>query len=202
MVHSAYSQLDLSHFAEPDRYKFLMGTMIPRPIALVTSISHEGVVNAAPFSQFVVISVTPPLLGFVAHESEDGLKDTVHNVLESKEFVINTVSERMAAQVQLCSERFPRSVSEVAEVGFHTLPSTLVRPSRIGESPVHFECHLHRTEEFGREGSRTYLIVGEIIAVHCAEGVVTGHRVSHQAMNALGRIAGRSYCRTGDKFDV
>jgi flavin reductase (DIM6/NTAB) family NADH-FMN oxidoreductase RutF len=202
MVHSAYSQLDLSHFAEPDRYKFLMGTVIPRPIALVTSLSHEGVVNAAPFSQFVVISVTPPLLGFVAHESEDGLKDTVHNVLESKEFVINTVSERMAAQVQLCSERFPRSVSEVAEVGFHTLPSTLVRPSRIGESPVHFECHLHRTEEFGREGSRTYLIVGEIIAVHCAEGVVTGHRVSHQAMNALGRIAGRSYCRTGDKFDV
>jgi flavin reductase (DIM6/NTAB) family NADH-FMN oxidoreductase RutF len=70
MVHSDYSQLDLSRFAESDRYKFLMGTVIPRPIALVTSLSREGVLNAAPFSQFVVISVTPSLLGFVAHESE------------------------------------------------------------------------------------------------------------------------------------
>jgi flavin reductase (DIM6/NTAB) family NADH-FMN oxidoreductase RutF len=168
----------------------------------VTSLSREGVLNAAPFSQYVVISVTPSLLGFVAHESEDGLKDTVRNVLESKEYVINTVSERMAAQVQACSQSFPRSVSEVEEVGFHILPSTLVRPARIAESPVHFECRLHRTEEFGHEGSRTHLIVGEIVTVHCAEGVVSGHRVSHQAVNALGRIAGRSYCRTGDKFDV
>ena len=108
----------------------------------------------------------------------------------------------MAAQVQACSQSFPRSVSEVGEVGFHTLPSTLVRPGRIAESPVHFECRLHRTAEFRHEGSRTHLIVGEIVAVHCAEGVVSGHRVSHQAINALGRIAGRSYCRTGDKFDV
>src|SRR6202023_1737661 len=112
MIHAAYSQLDLSRFAEPDRYKFLMGTVIPRPIALVTSLSGEGVLNAAPFSQYVVISVTPSLLGFVAHESEDGLKDTVRNVIESKEYVINTVSERMAAQVQACSQSFPRSVSE------------------------------------------------------------------------------------------
>src|ERR1700751_5671781 len=162
MLHSNYSQLDLSRFAEPDRYNFLMGTVIPRPIALVTSLSGEGVLNAAPFSQFVVISVTPSLLGFVAHESEDGLKDTVRNVLESKEYVINTVSERMAGQVQTCWESPPRSVSEVPEVGFHPLPSTLVRPSRIAESPVHFEWRLHRTAEFCYEGSRTELIVCQI----------------------------------------
>ena len=202
MIHAAYSQLDLSRFAEPDRYKFLMGTVIPRPIALVTSLSREGVLNAAPFSQFVIVSVTPSLLGFVAHETDNGLKDTVRDVLETEEYVINTVSERMAAQVQTCSENFPPSISEVAEVGFHTLPSTLVRPSRVAESPVHFECRLHRVAEFGYEGSRTHLVVGEIVAVHCAEGAVSGHRVSHQAMNALGRIAGRSYCRTGEKFDV
>jgi flavin reductase (DIM6/NTAB) family NADH-FMN oxidoreductase RutF len=117
-------------------------------------------------------------------------------------YVINTVSERMAAQVQVCSQSFPRSVGKVAEVGFHTLPSTPVRPSRIAEPPVDFECRLHRTAEFGHEGSRTHLIVGEILAVHCAEGVVSGNPVSHRAINALGRIAGRSYCRTEDKFDV
>src|SRR5260370_2705760 len=139
MVHSDYSQLDLSRFAEPDRYKFLMGTVIPRPIALVTSLSREGVLNAAPFSQFVVISVMPSLLGFVAHDSENGLKDTVRNVLESGEYVINTVSERMAAQVQECSKSFPRSVSEVAEVGFHPLPSPLFPPTRTPHSPPPFQ---------------------------------------------------------------
>jgi flavin reductase (DIM6/NTAB) family NADH-FMN oxidoreductase RutF len=202
MIHTEYSLLDISNFSEAERYKFMMGTVIPRPIALVTSLSSDGVLNAAPFSQFVVVSVTPPLLGFVAQEAEHGLKDTVRNILESEEYVINTVTEPMAAQVQVCSKSFPPSVSEVAEVGFHTLPSAFVRPRRIAESPVNFECRLLRPIRFGQQGSHTDLIVGEIIATHCAYGVVSGHRVSHQAMNALGRIAGRSYCRTGDKLDV
>jgi flavin reductase (DIM6/NTAB) family NADH-FMN oxidoreductase RutF len=202
MVHSEYSKLDISDFSEADRYKSMMGTVIPRPIALVTSLSRDGVLNAAPSSQFVVISVTPPLLGFVAHEAEDGLKDTVRNTLESKEYVINSVTEAMANQLQICSENCPPSVSEVAEVGLHTLPSSFVRASRIAESPVNFECRLRRTIQFGHQGSHTHLIVGEIIATHCADGVVSGHRVAHQAMNPLGRIAGRSYCQTGDKFNV
>jgi flavin reductase (DIM6/NTAB) family NADH-FMN oxidoreductase RutF len=166
MVHSDYSQLGLSRFAE---------------------LVREGVLNPAFFSEFVVILVAPSLLGFVAHESGNGLKDTVCDVLELEDYVINTVSERMAAQVQVYWETFPRSVSEVAEVGFHTLSSTQVRRSRITESPVYFECRLCRTAEFGREGSHSHLIVGEILAVHCAEGV---------------RIAGRSYCHTEGKFDV
>jgi flavin reductase (DIM6/NTAB) family NADH-FMN oxidoreductase RutF len=202
MYFTEYSALDILGFSEADRYKFLMGTVIPRPIALVTSLNDDGVLNAAPFSQFVVISVSPPLLGFVAHEKATGLKDTVNNVLSSKEFVINTVTERMAEQVQECSNDFLPSVSEVERVGFHTLPSTIVRPSRIAESPVQFECRLHRSVEFGEPGSHTHLYVGEIQLVHCAEGVVAGHRVKHEMMNSLGRIAGRSYIRTGDRLDV
>lgn len=155
MVHSEYSRLDISDFSEADRYKPMMGTVIPHPIALVTSLSRDGVLNAAPFGQFVVISVTSPLLGFVAQE-----------------------------------------------VGFHTLSSSFVRASRIAESPVNFECRLRRTLQFGHQGSHTHLIVGEIIATHCAHGVVSGHRMAHQAMNSLGRIAGRSHCRTGDKFNA
>ena len=108
----------------------------------------------------------------------------------------------MAEQVQVCSKNFPPSVSEGPEVGFHTLPSAFVRRARIVESPVNFECRLHQTVGFGHKGSGTNLIVGEVIAARCAEGVISGYRVSHQAMNSLGRIAGRSYCRTGEKFDV
>lgn len=197
-----HAALDILGFAGPDRYKFLMGTVIPRPIALVTSLNEDGVLNAAPFSQFVVISVSPPLLGFVAQQRANRLKDTVNNVLTSKEFVINTVTEQLAEQVQECSSEFPPSVSEVERVGFHTLPSQIVRPSRIAESPVQFECQLYRSVDFGEPGSGTLLCVGQIVRVHCVEGVVNGHRVNHEMMNSLGRIAGRSYVRTRDRIDV
>jgi flavin reductase (DIM6/NTAB) family NADH-FMN oxidoreductase RutF len=126
----------------------------------------------------------------------------VRNLLESDEFVINTVAEPIAEQAQVYADNIPPSISEVDEVGFHTLPSTFVRPARIAESPVHFECRLHKTVEIGNRGSGTHLVVGEVIAVHCADGAVSGHRVGHQAINALGPIAGRGYCRTGDKLDV
>jgi flavin reductase (DIM6/NTAB) family NADH-FMN oxidoreductase RutF len=202
MHHSRHFPVDLRDFQTEDRYKFLMGTVIPRPIALVTSLSEEGILNAAPFSQFVVIAVEPALLGFVAHELPTGHKDTVRNVLKSGEFVINTVNETMAAQVQQCSDPYPPSVSEVTEVGFHTLPSLKVQPQRIVEAHVHLECRLHRSVDFDSKKERTILIVGEIIVAHCAQGVLSGRRVDHATMNALGRIAGRSYCRTRQQIDV
>ena len=164
--------------------------------------NDDEVLNAAPFSQFVVISVSPPLLGFVAHARPDGFKNTVRNVLESKEFVIDTVMERIPEQVQECSNEFPPSVSEVEQVGFHTLPARIVRPSRFTESSIQFECRLHRAVEFGEPGSRATFCVGEILLVHCAGGVVSGYRVKHEMMNSLGRIAGRSYIRTRDRLDV
>ena len=103
--------------------------------------------------------MTPRRLGFVAHEAEDGLKDTVRNILESKEYAINMVTEAMANQVQICSENFPPSVSEVAEVGFHALSSSFVRASRIAESPS-----ISNVVRAGRSNSvTTHLLVGEII---------------------------------------
>jgi flavin reductase (DIM6/NTAB) family NADH-FMN oxidoreductase RutF len=202
MYHSRHAPVDLWDFKSTDRYKFLMGTVIPRPIALVTSLNDDGVLNAAPFSQFVVISVEPPLLAFVAHELPGRHKDTVANVLKSKEYVINTVNEAMASQVQQCSVAYPSSVSEVAEVGFHTLPSLKVRPQRIAESHVHFECKLHRAVDFGSGDEGTIMIVGEVVVAHTAQGVLSGHRVDHEMMNALRRISGRRYCRTNERIDV
>ena len=104
MPTDAFDAVDLNDFIEASRYKFLTGSVVPRPIALVTSVGKSGVLNAAPYSQFVIVSVTPPLLGIVAHEGEHSQKDTVRNILETGDFVINTVSERMANQVQQCAE--------------------------------------------------------------------------------------------------
>jgi flavin reductase (DIM6/NTAB) family NADH-FMN oxidoreductase RutF len=207
----AYESLDLHAFSEESRHKFLTASVVPRPIALVTSIGKNGVLNAAPFSQFVIISVTPPLLGFVAHDATEvqsfaaspgAYKDTVRNVLASGEFVINSVSEGMAAQVQECSVAYPSDVSEVERVGFHTIASVKVAPARIAESRIQFECRLHRTVQFGGASSKTTLVVGEVVVAHCAKGLVSGHRVDHVKLDPLGRVAGRAYCRTRDLLVV
>lgn len=206
-----YEALDLAEFSEESRYKFMTGSVVPRPIALVTSLGETGVLNAAPFSQFVIISVSPPLLGIVAHDAHQvatfsaapGVyKDTVRNVMANGEFVINTVTETMALQVQECAFAFPPDVSEVEQVGFHTIPSVKVAPARIAESLIQFECRLHRLVPFGDENSKTTLVVGEVVMVHCADGLLSGHRIDHDKLKPLGRIAGRSYCRTGDVIQV
>lgn len=199
---ATFDSVDIGALTEESRYKFLTGSVVPRPIALVTSLSEGGVLNAAPFSQFIIISVSPPLLGIVAHDTSTGYKDTVRNVLASGEFVINSVSASMAEQVQECSVPFPPDVSEVEEVGFHTLPSSVVSPARIAESPLHFECRLHKAIPFGYDDSKTTLIVGEVVLVHGAEGVISGHRIDHEKFNPLGRIAGRAYCLTKDVVHV
>jgi flavin reductase (DIM6/NTAB) family NADH-FMN oxidoreductase RutF len=206
-----YQPLDLAEFSEESRYKFMTGSVVPRPIALVTSLGVTGVLNAAPFSQFVIISVSPPLLGIVAHDAHQvatfsampGVyKDTVRNVMASGEFVINTVTEAMALQVQDCSFAFPPDVSEIDQVGLHTIPSVKVAPARIAESLIQFECKLHRLVPFGDENSKTRLVVGEVVIAHCADGLLSGHRIDHHMLKPLGRIAGRNYCRTTDIIQV
>jgi flavin reductase (DIM6/NTAB) family NADH-FMN oxidoreductase RutF len=195
-----YDAVDLCALDHGGRYRFLTSTVVPRPIALVTSINSSGVLNAAPFSQFIIITYDPPLLGFVVHQGPDGVKDTLKNVRESREFVINTVSEKMAVKVQRCAEPFPPSVSEPAEVGLLTIPSLTVRPERIADSLVQFECRLHSTVDFGDPIAT--LVVGEISLAHVSHTVVDGRRINHAALDPLGRIAGRSYCRTRDVVHV
>lgn len=197
-----YDAIDLMEYDEERRYKFLTASVIPRPIALVTSLNGDLVLNAAPFSQYVIISVSPPLLGIVSHETPSGEKDTVRNIIKSGEYVINAVSEGMAEQVQECAIPYPHDVSEVEKAGLSVVPSMRIKPARIAESLLQFECRLHSYINFGNEGSRTILIVGEVLVVHCAQGVVEGHRVLHDKLKALGRIAGRSYCKTGDILNV
>lgn len=196
-----FSSLDLNAFTHDERYKFLMAGVVPRPIALVTSLGADGVVNAAPFSTFVVLSIDPPLLGIsVATRDSGEHKDTRRNIDAGGEFVINSVSAAMAAQVQRCGDVYPPQVSEVLEAGFRTLPSEKVGPPRIVDSPLQFECRLHRCIELGAR--RSALIIGEVVRAHAAAGLVDGHRIDPLRLDAIGRLAGRSYCRTHDLIAV
>jgi flavin reductase (DIM6/NTAB) family NADH-FMN oxidoreductase RutF len=188
----------LSH---AERYRMLTGTVIPRPIAFVTTLGLGGVVNAAPFSQFVIIAVDPPLLGFVVGERDTGPKDTLVNALREKEFVINTVPEDMAAAVQLCAEDVPPEISEPEMAGLSLAASTIIRTPRLAAAKVQFECRLHQRITFGRRTAT--LVVGEVVLVHHAAGLIQRDgKVDPDAYAPLGRIAGRNYCRLSDRFSV
>ena len=195
----SFDTIDPNGFTPENRYKFLTGTVVPRPIALVTSLGSDGVVNAAPYSQFIIISATPAMPGIVAGQHPSGDKDTKRNIAESGEYVINVTSEDMADQVQLCAHPFPPEISEVKEAGFNTVPSVRIRTPRIAEAPVQFECRLHQMLRFGETAT---LIVGEVVLVHARSGIVSGHRVDHAMLRPLGRIAGRRYCRTQDVVEA
>lgn len=198
------------HLSAQTRYKLFSGCIVPRPIALVTSLSPEGVINAAPFSQFFLISSEPPLLGIIVGQRDGGyrdgqsqdngpIKDTLTNISRLGEYVINTAPEELALAVQLCADELPPEQSEIGHAGLHVVPSTRVRVPRVAESKVQFECQLHRMVPFA--GAST-LIAGEVVMIHTAPGLIDDGRVDIGRYAPLGRIGGRNYCRLTDLVSV
>jgi len=182
-------------------YKVLMGSVVPRPIAFVSSLNAVGAVNAAPFSNFMVISTRPALLGFsVGSEgrADNTEKDTLRNIRESGEFVINTVSATLAETVQACGQPFPPEVSEVEIMGLDTLPSSMIRTPRIAQAVVQFECRLHRIVRLGD----SHLVVGQAVMVHARSDVLHDYKIDVRAYSPLGRVGGRVYCRIGELIKV
>jgi flavin reductase (DIM6/NTAB) family NADH-FMN oxidoreductase RutF len=178
----------------------LTGAVIPRPIALVTTISPGGVVNAAPFSQFVIVAIDPGLLGISIGPRQEGPKDTLTNIHLSGEFVINMVAEDWAETVQACSEDYPPETSEVEFLGLKTLPSTIVAPPRLAGSRIQFECRLERILTFGT--APNHFIVGKVVLMHVCEGLVEDYKIDPVAYAPLARIGGRNFMRLGAIISV
>jgi flavin reductase (DIM6/NTAB) family NADH-FMN oxidoreductase RutF len=195
------SELDPSQMADLDVYKILAGCIVPRPIGFMTTIARDGVVNAAPFSFFNMISHIPPLVGFSVARKPTGPKDTLTNVVDSGEFVVNIVNEEIVAAADVCSGLFAPEVDELALSGLTAVASSVVRAPRIAESPVNFECRLLQTVLF--PGSPSTFIIGQVLRMHVRQNVLlAGHRIDHSALAAVGRMAGNSYCRTSDTFSL
>jgi len=192
----------------PKRYKLLTGLVVPRPIALVTTISAAGVVNAAPFSFFNVLGEDPPILVIsVGHRGKGGeggehgeLKDTARNIVASGEFVVHLVDEAIAEQMHGCSLVLPPEASEVDRVGFTTTASRMVTPPRIAEAPVALECRLHSRVPVGNHD----LFIGRILWMHAREGLVDPETLRTRMENyrVIGRLHGNRYIRTQDRYTV
>jgi len=193
------------NFAElqpSQRYKLLCGLVVPRPIALVTSISREGVVNAAPFSFFNVFSENPALVVLGLQHNEDGSpKDTTRNIHLSGEFVVNLVDEALAEAMNLTATDFPPGEGEPMALGMPTLPSALIKPPRLAQAPAAFECRRSVGLAFGPQRE---LLIGEVLGAHVREGIVEAAtlNVDFSALAPVGRLCGSAYARQRDRFEL
>jgi flavin reductase (DIM6/NTAB) family NADH-FMN oxidoreductase RutF len=192
-------EYDFTKLSAAERYKLLVGFVGPRPIALVTSQSTDGVSNAAPMSFFNVFAQTPPLLilGLQSRPSGEH-KDTTRNILDTGEFVVNLVDESIARQMVVCSIEFPPEVDEVSVAGLTTRPSVTVRPSWIAEAPVAFECRLERVIEYpGRS-----IVFGEVGYMHVRDACIdpATMRVRPESYCPIARLHGDWYVSARDQY--
>lgn len=190
------TEFDVTHLTSSSRYSILTSLVVPRPIAFVTTINENNVVNAAPFSYFNLMGNDPPIvaLGIGKDESRKyGLKDTGYNIQKTREFVINIVNEDIIEKVNLTSIDFPPEMDESEIAGFTKLPSVRVRPPRIKESVSNFECHHLSTLEIGNDR----VVIGEIIYLHIDEKYVTSREndpcVLTELIKPVGRMHGRDF---------
>ena len=195
-------RFDLAELSAGDRYKLLGGLVVPRPIALVTTQSPEGRVNAAPFSFFNVFAEEPPLVVLgLGISPVGGAKDTTVNIRDTGEFVINLVDEPMAEAMNLCAIDFPPEISEIEIAGFDLAPSQKVAPPRIAQAPVNLECRRYVTLEVARERN---LVIGQVMVAHVRDGLIDPAtlRVDRDAYAPIGRLFGGGYVRTRDRFEM
>ena len=195
-------ELDLAGAHAHRAYPILAGLVTPRPIALVTTLGPDGVVNAAPFSFFNVFGTEPPYCAFAPADREDGTpKDTARNIRLNHEFVVNLVDEAIAEAMHQCAAPLPYGVSELTAAKLTTVSSSVVKPPRIAESPVSLECVEHSTIHIGDNR----LVIGLIKRLHAREGLIDPQtlRVNHEKLLTVGRMSVPNwYCRTRDRFEM
>jgi flavin reductase (DIM6/NTAB) family NADH-FMN oxidoreductase RutF len=203
-----------SQLTHHELYGTLLNAVAPRPIAWVSSLSASGKPNLAPFSFFNVLCVKPPLLGFSpgmrapkesaasAGKSAGEYKDTLQNIRETGEFVVNVVTYGLAEAMNLTSGEYDSSVNEFEVAKLASAPSKLVRPRRVAESPISFECKLHQILEFNPEPEGSSLVIGEIASIHVDDKHLKEGRLDRNSLDLVGRLGGAQYTRTTTRFEM
>jgi flavin reductase (DIM6/NTAB) family NADH-FMN oxidoreductase RutF len=188
-----------------ENYKLMTGIIVPRPIALVSTVSSAGARNLAPFSFFTGVGSNPPTLCFcpaLRKDDEAGPKDTLRNIEETGEFVVNIVNEAIGEPMNLTAADVAPDVDEFELAGLTPIPSDAVRPPRVAESPAQMECRLLQVIRTGNLPASGVLVLGEILRYHVREDLFDNFRIDHSRLGAIGRMAGNAYVRTQDRFDL
>jgi len=195
---------DPGQIAANDIYKLMIGMIVPRPIAFVSTVDAAGARNLAPFSYFTACGSNPPVVCFSTsvRSGPNPYKDTLHNVEATGEFVVNIVSEEIAEQMNKTSAEVPPDVDEFALSGLTPLASDLVKPPRVAESKVQMECRLHQIVRVSDKPGGGILVLGEVLRFHVLESLMDGYKVDPGKLKAIGRMGGPTYVRTQDRFDM
>ncbi|MCL1065940.1 flavin reductase family protein [Shewanella olleyana] len=184
-------------------YKLLIGGVSPRPIAWVSTVSKNGVNNLAPFSFFTVASANPPVLCFNPMSTDKGVeKDTLANIREQKEFVINSVSYQDLAVMNQTCHQLPAEEDEFEYAGVEKQASTLVTPYRVKQALVSFECRLNQIVDLGHEPMAGHLVLGDVVAIHVRDDAVNDFKIDSEKLDAIGRMAGNDYSLTREKVQL
>ena len=193
---------DFAALTARERYKLLIGTVVPRPIAWVTTVDPEGRVNAAPYSFFNCLSHDPPLIALgVENWADMRMKDTTNNIRLTGEFTVNIVSDALAEAMNVTAVPFPPDVDELAVAGLETVPGEFVGCPRIAAAPAALECRRFLGLGIGKARE---IVLGEVLAVHVRADLVDPKRmyVDQRGLDAVGRLGGHGYTRTRDAFDL
>jgi flavin reductase (DIM6/NTAB) family NADH-FMN oxidoreductase RutF len=195
-------ELSASELAQSERYKILTGLVFPRPIALISTFSDNGVANCAPYSFFNAVCETPMLVVVSFTARSDGKrKHSLANILRTETFVVNLVDEQIANGMHLSSAELPEEVSEFDEAGFTAAPCNVVPHPRIAQAPISFECRLFQHIEVG---TAREIVLGEVVHIHARDGLIDPHtkRVAEDHYRPVGRLYGTRYCTTRQRFEL
>lgn len=186
-----------------ERYAWMTATVLPRPIAFVSTVSPDGVVNLAPFSYFNGVSSTPPILSVAIGPKRGGVsKDTIRNIESTGELVINVVPRAIAELMVKTSGDYDPDVSEFDVSGLTRVPSQLVRPPRVGECPIAFECRCLQVVKVGAPNLATSLVLAEVLLLHVADDVLTDGRVDPRKVDPVARLGGSLYATLGEVWEI
>lgn len=191
--------IDPTSNTERENYKLLIGSIIPRPIAFVTSLSKDGVLNGAPFSYFNIVSSDPPLISISIGRRDGQRKDTARNILESKEFVVHIVDEDNVALINQTAASLAPDQSEVALAGLTPVESEKISVPGIKEAKIRMECTLEHSLELGNNND---LIIGKIVRFHVSDELYEKGRIDPRGLAAVSRLAGSNYAKVGEIFSI
>ena len=194
---------DIQNFK--DNYKLMIGSILPRPIAFVSTISKNGIHNLAAYSFFNGVTSKPPTICFAPNRkgTDGSKKDTLVNIEETGEFVVNIVTEEIVKPMNDTAPEFPPEVSEFKEVGLTPIDSTIVKAPRVQESPINMECKLLQVVEIGpAEPGGGFLVIGEIVLFHIQDNLLENGRIDTGLLNPIGRLAGTEYTTLGKRFSL
>lgn len=196
--------IDPSTNATEDIYKLMIGLIVPRPIAFVSTLDAQGVRNLAPFSYFTACSTNPPVVCFCAavRSSLRPHKDTLRNIEATEEFVVNIVSEDFAEKMNATSADVPPEIDEFRLAGLTPLASDLVKPPRVAESRIHLECRLRQVVRVSDKPGGGSLVLGDVLRFHVQDDLLEGFKIDPDKLKAIGRMGGTTYCRTLDRFNM